>query len=111
MKPSDDGSCSDNRNQDARHPLVVLEQQDDDQRAKSDSECDPICLSVEDGISDCPEVAQRALALNGKPEELWQLADQNSQCNAVHVAVADWLGEKFGHKAEAQKARQNEHCP
>ncbi len=53
-KHADEGGRRNYRNQNAWQPLVVLEQQDDRQRAEPNPECDPVCLSFKDCIDDRP---------------------------------------------------------
>lgn len=54
IKRADDGGRRNYRDQNARQPLAVLEQQDDDQRAEPKPECDPVCLSFKHCIGDRP---------------------------------------------------------
>ncbi len=49
--------------------------------------------------------------LDRKTEQLGQLTDQYRQRNAVHVAVADRLGQQFGDEAEARDAGHDTHHP
>ena len=49
--------------------------------------------------------------IDREAEELGQLADQHRQRNAVHVAVADRLGQQFGDEAQPRDARQDADQP
>ena len=111
IKRADDGGRRNYRNQNAWQPLVVLEQQDDHQRAEPNPECDPVCPSFKDCSGDRPQAPQRSFALDREAEELWQLADQNGQCNSVHIAVPYRLGEQLGDKTQAPDAGQNAYRP
>ena len=51
------------------------------------------------------------MPLDREAEQLGQLADQHCQRDAVHVAIADRLGEQLGDEAEPRRARQDAHGP
>jgi hypothetical protein len=62
------------------------------------------------------KLAQRAFAVDRKAAELGDLTEQNGECDAIHVAVADGLGEQLGNETElgesggnAQQARNDCH--
>ena len=55
--------------------------------------------------------SQRSVALDREAEKLGQLADQHRQRDSVHVAIADWLGEKLGYEAQPRHACQNANDP
>ena len=50
-------------------------------------------------------------AVDRKAEELGQLAHQHRQRDAVHVAIADGLGEQFGDEAQARQPGQHAEQP
>ena len=59
----------------------------------------------------CDEVAQRPGAVDREAEQLGQLADQHRERDAVHVAVADRLGQQLGDEPQAHHADQDAHQP
>ena len=64
-----------------------------------------------DRLGDPHEVAQRPGAVDRKAEQLGQLADQHRERDAVHVAVADRLGQQLGDESQAHDADQDAHQP
>ena len=77
-----------------------LQDQDHEQRDKSQNGAGPVRVALCEGLSDRPQVTQRPRALDLEAEKLWQLTDQDRECDAVHVAIADRLGEELGDEAE-----------
>ena len=94
-----------------RQALDALEQQDRRQGTGADEERRPVGSAIENRRGDGNQVAQRAAALDGEAEDLGQLADQHRQRNAVHVPVADGLGQEFGDESQASQPNQNAHGP
>src|SRR5262249_34878276 len=72
---TDDDRRPDDGNQNARQPLIVLEQQDYDQRAEPDAKGYPVCLSFKNCPSKRPQAPKRPSALDREAKEPWQLAD------------------------------------
>jgi hypothetical protein len=107
IERTDHSGRRDNRNQNARQPFLVLEKQDDRQRAEPDGECHPVGSSFKNRTGNIPRASQRSFALDREAEELRQLADQYGQRNSIHVAVAYRLGEELSDKAQARDAGQN----
>ena len=99
------------RDQEARDSLEALEQQDRRQRAGADRERRPVGLAAQHRLGDLHEVAQRPGAVDRKAEQLGQLADQHRERDAVHVAVADRLGQQLGDESQAHRADQDAHQP
>ncbi|MCY1518166.1 hypothetical protein D9M68_528750 [compost metagenome] len=93
----------DHRDQDARHALEALQGQDQRQAAGADGKAVPVGLPGQDGAAQRDHLTQRAGILDRDGEQLGQLADQHGQGDAVHIAVADRLGQQFGDEAEAQQ--------
>ncbi|MNG97858.1 hypothetical protein D3C79_569810 [compost metagenome] len=60
-------------------------------------------LACQQCLCQVPQIAQRPLAIDGQAEQFGQLADQHGEGDAVHVAVADRLGQQFGDEAQAQQ--------
>ena len=110
QRAHDDGRA-DHRDQDAGHALAALQQQDHRQGACADRERRPVGSAAQHRRGDGPQASQRPVALDREPEELGQLADQHRQRNAVHVAVADRLGQQFGDEAQTRQAGQDAHRP
>ena len=55
------------------------------------------------------KVAQWPDALDREPEQLGQLADQHRERDAVHVAVADRLGEQFCDESQSSRTSDDAH--
>ena len=68
-------------------------------------------LAAQHRFSDLREVAQRPDAVDRKAEQLGQLADQHRERDAVHVTVADRLGQQLGDEPQAHHSYQDAHQP
>jgi hypothetical protein len=101
----------DYRDQDARQELAALEQQNYRKRAGADAKCSPVGAAFEHRGGDGPKIMQRSGVFDREAEQLGQLADQHGECNAVHVAVADRLGQQFGDKTQARQAGEDANQP
>ena len=111
VERSDDGGRAHDGDQDSRNTLAALEQKDHRQGSGADRERRPVRLSRQHGLRECPDPPQRTFALAGETEELGQLADDHRQRNAVHVPVADRLGQKLGDETEPRDPRQDAYRP
>ncbi len=111
VQHADDDGRADHGDQDARHALVALEQQDHRQVPCADRERGPVGLSIHDRFGDGPQIFSGPAALDRKTEKLGQLADQYRQRDPVHVTVADRLGKQLGDEAQARYAGQDAHRP
>ena len=100
---------ADHGNQDSRQELAAFQQKDDRERRGADGEGSPVHLPGEQRADDRPELTQRTLGVDREAEELRQLADQHGQRDAVHVPVADRLGQELGDEAQTRDARHNAH--
>ncbi|CFL93666.1 Uncharacterised protein [Bordetella pertussis] len=101
----------DDGDQDAGQALEALEQQDEDQGRASHRKAVSVGLAVEHGLRELPEFAQRAAVVGGDGEQLGQLARQHDQRDAVHVAVADGLGQQLGDESQPQQAQDDAEQP
>ncbi|MDT4839022.1 hypothetical protein FQZ97_728010 [compost metagenome] len=88
----------------ARGSLEPLEQQDNHQAAGAHDEGVPVGLAIEHRLEQGQRIAQGAGAFDGNAKQLWCLAYQHRQRDAVHVAVANRLGQQFGDEPESQQA-------
>ena len=95
--------------EDPGHALAALEEKDHRERAATHCERRPVRDTAQDPLADPPQAEQRTVALDREAEELRKLADQHRQRDAVHVAVADRLGQKLGDEAETRHAGQDAH--
>jgi hypothetical protein len=95
--------------QNARDPLEALEYEDHDERARAHREYGRVGPAVENGLGDAPKVAQRPISLNRHSEYFGQLVDQHGERDAVHIAIANRLGEQFGYEPEPEETCQNAH--
>ncbi|MNZ79064.1 hypothetical protein D3C78_976580 [compost metagenome] len=94
----------DHHDENAGQLLEGFEQQDQRQAAAADGKAVPVGLASGDGLDQMPQIEQGAFALDGDAEQLGHLGDQHDQGDAVHVAVADRLGQQLGDEAQAQQA-------
>jgi hypothetical protein len=78
----------------------MLEQEDQDKAAGADRERNQVCPAIANRLRDSPQAPQRTFDIDRKAENLRQLADQNGQCDAVHVAIANRFRQKLGDKAQ-----------
>ncbi|MNN11378.1 hypothetical protein D3C81_1243350 [compost metagenome] len=99
----------DHHDENAGQLLERLEQQDQCQAAAADRKAVPVGLAGGDGLGQVPQIEQGAFAVDGDAEQLGSLSDQHDQGDAVHVAVADRLGQQFGDEAQAQQADDDAH--
>ncbi len=111
IERADDDGRADHGDQDARHALAALEQQDHRQRRRrrprsASSWRRPSSTAV----PIAHKSAQRTVAVDREAEQLGQLADQHRQRDAVHVAVADRLGQQLGDEAQPRHAGQDAHA-
>jgi hypothetical protein len=95
--------------QNAGDSLEALEHEDHYHRASTDREYSTVSTAVENGPGDAPKVAQRPISLNRDSEHFGQLVDQHGERDAVHIAVANRLGEQFSDEPQPEEARQNTH--
>src|SRR5512139_453550 len=108
---ADDERRADHGDQDAGQALAALERQDRHEGGCADCERGRVGAAFEHRRGNRPQVPQRAAALDREAEQLGQLADQHRQRDAVHVAVADRLGQEFGDEAQARHAGQDARHP
>ena len=59
-----------------------------------------------DALDEPDRLADQAVGVDGEPEELRQLADQDRQGEAVHVADLGRLGQQVGDEARGRRARR-----
>ena len=109
VEGADDQGGAHHRHEDAGQAPAALEGEDHHERGAADRERRPVGGTAQDPLADSPQADQRAFELDREAEKLRQLADQHGQRDAVHVAVADRLGEQLGDEAEAQHAGQDAH--
>jgi hypothetical protein len=109
VEGTDHHGGADHRDEDARQALAALEEKDHRERAAAHGERRPVRGTAEDLLADSPQAEQWPVTLDREAEELRELADQNRQRDAVHVAVADRLGQKLGDEAEPYHAGQDAH--
>jgi hypothetical protein len=104
VQPAGKDRGADDGDQNDGNALVALEQEDDGERADAERGGGPVRFAGEQGLRDRPEVTQRPGAVDLDVEQFGQLADQNGEGDAVHIAVADRLGEQFGDETKAGDA-------
>ena len=81
----------DDRDQNTWKTRFALQQKYQNEGAGSYRECRNVYVPFEDLVDDSPDLAQRSLCSDREAEELWNLAQQYCQCDAVHIAIADGL--------------------
>src|SRR5438445_5729930 len=81
----------DDRDQNTWKTRFALQQKYQNEGAGSYRECRNVYAPFEDLVDDSPDLAQRSLCSDREAEELWNLAQQYCQCDAVHIAIADGL--------------------
>ncbi|MNQ79353.1 hypothetical protein D3C85_942970 [compost metagenome] len=103
VKAADHQGGGHHRDEDTGHAVKAREPEDDRQRTDADGEGRPVGLTFKHCLTEGQDVAQRAAAVDGDAEQLGRLADQHGEGDAVHVAIADRLGQQFGDEPQAQQ--------
>ncbi|MNF79943.1 hypothetical protein D3C84_621740 [compost metagenome] len=109
IEEADRQGRQDHHDENARQLLEALEQQDQRQAAASHGEAIPVGLAGQDGLGQLPDITQGSCVLDGYAEQLGQLTGEDGEGDAVHVAVADRLGQQLGDEAQAQQAGEDAH--
>ncbi len=85
---------------------VAFQHQDQRERARADGQRHVVRPARGDLPARCPRLVRNGpVRVDGKAEQLRDLAQQHGQRDAVHVAVADRLREQLGDEAEPREAR------
>ncbi len=111
VEQADNDGGTDDGDQDAGHAPAAPQQQDGRQCSQANRKSHPIHPAGQDGSADRPQVPQGARALDREAEQLRELADQDGQGDAVHIAIADRLGQELGHEAQARQPGQDQDRP
>ena len=93
----------------SRQALVALKEKDHRERAAPHGERRPVRSTAQDPLAGILHRLSRGPSLSIEKPKIFELADQDRQRDAVHVAVADRLGQKLGDEAKAHHAGQDAH--
>ena len=85
----------------------ALEDQDQRQTCHADRECSGDCFASLDRLGERDGFVDQAVGVNGKPEQLGELADQDGERQAVHVPDLGRLREQVSDEAELEHSGEH----
>ena len=88
-----------------------LERGDDDQAEQADGQRRRHRLAVGQPLGEAGRFRDESVGIDREAEQFWELADEDREGEAVHVADLGRLGQQVGHEAQLGDAGEHGHHP
>ena len=101
----------DHRHQHGRDLGLALERGDDDQAEQADGQRAAATVSPLASLGEAGRFRDESVGIDREAEQFWELADEDREGEAVHVADLGRLGQQVGHEAQLGDAGEHGHHP